>query len=221
MIAVAVVDDQELVRAGFRALLEVEPDMEVAGEAEDGRAAVELARRRRLDVMLMDIRMPGMDGIEAARLIRGAEDPPEVLALTTFDTDDNVFDALEAGVAGFLVKDTPPVQLLQAVRAAAAGGGAISPSVTRRLIDHVVASRLKRSADAVESQPVELLTPREHEVLQLVALGCSNREIAARLHISELTAKTHVSRVLTKLDVDSRLQAAAHAYRTGLVRPRQ
>lgn len=217
MIRVAVVDDQELVRAGFRALLEAEPGIEVMAEAGDGRTAVELARRHRLDVILMDIRMPGMSGIEATSHIRSMDDPPEVLILTTFDTDENAFDALEAGAAGFLIKDTPPSQLLDAVRAAAHGGTVISPVTTRRLVDHLVAARLSRERPVPDA--LDVLTEREREVLELVARGCSNREISARLHISELTAKTHVSRLLTKLGLDSRVQAAALAYETGLVRP--
>jgi DNA-binding NarL/FixJ family response regulator len=217
VIRVAVVDDQALVRAGFVALLDADADIEVVAEAGDGRAAVELAMAHRLDVMLMDIRMPGGDGIEATRRIRVLPDPPEVLILTTFDTDENAFDALEAGAAGFLVKDTPPVQLLEAVRAAAAGGSVISPATTRRLVDHLVAARLDRARPAAVA--LDGLTDREREVLGLVAQGCSNREISARLHISELTAKTHVSRVLAKLGVDSRVQAAAVAYQSGLTRP--
>jgi len=217
VIRVVVVDDQDLVRAGFSALLGVAPDIDVVGEAGDGHAGVELVRRHRLDVVLMDIRMPKMDGIEATKQIRAMDDPPEVLILTTFDTDENAFDALEAGAAGFLVKDTPPAQLLEAVRAAAGGGAVISPATTRRLVDHLVAARIAR--DRPVPTLLEVLTEREREVLALVARGCSNREISARLRISELTTKTHVSRVLTKLGVDSRVQAAALAYETGLVRP--
>jgi DNA-binding NarL/FixJ family response regulator len=165
--------------------------------------------------MLMDIRMPGGDGIEATRRVRELPSPPEVLILTTFDTDENAFDALEAGAAGFLVKDTPPVQLLEAVRAAAAGGAVISPVTTRRLVDHLVAARLERERPVPPA--LDRLTEREREVLVLVAQGCSNREISARLQIAELTAKTHVSRVLTKLGVDSRVRAAALAYRSSLI----
>lgn len=215
-IRVVIVDDQELVRAGFRALLDAEDDVEVVGEAGVGDAAVVTVAATGPDVVLMDIRMPGINGIEATRRIRRLDDPPEVLILTTFDTDENVFDALEAGAAGFLVKDTPPTQLIEALRAAVAGGAVISPATTRRLVDHLVATRLTRDRSA--PQGLELLTDREREVLELVALGCSNREIAARLTISELTAKTHVSRLLAKLEVSSRVQAAALAYRTGLVR---
>ena len=215
-IRVAIVDDQALVRAGFRALLDAEEGIEVVGEGATGPAGVDLARRCPLDVVLMDIRMPGTtNGVAATRMIRGLPEPPEVLILTTFDTDENVFDALEVGAAGFLVKDTPPVELIQAIRAAAAGGAVISPATTRRLVDHLVAARLARDREV----PPEFaaLTDRERQVLELIAHGCSNREIAGRLTISELTAKTHVSRVLTKLMVTSRVQAAALAYRTGLV----
>jgi DNA-binding NarL/FixJ family response regulator len=214
---VVVVDDQELVRAGFKALLDADPGIEVVAEAGDGRTAVDLARCHRLDVMLMDIRMPVTNGIEATRQIRALIEPPEVLILTTFDTDENAFDALEAGAAGFLVKDTPPAQLLNAIRAAAAGGSVISPATTRRLVDHLVAARIARGRQV--PQQLDSLTEREREVLTLVARGCSNREISARLQIAELTTKTHVSRVLTKLGLESRVQAAALAYETGLVRP--
>jgi DNA-binding NarL/FixJ family response regulator len=217
VIRVAVVDDQQLVRAGFLALLDADPGLDVVGEAGDGVAAVELARRHPLDVVLMDIRMPGLNGIEATRSIRAMPDPPEVLILTTFDTDDNAFDALEAGAAGFLVKDTPPAQLLEAIRAAAAGGTVISPATTRRLVDRLVATRMTR--DRPGPATLDELTEREREVLVLIARGRSNREISARLGIAELTTKTHVSRVLAKLGVDSRVQAAVLAYETGLVRP--
>lgn len=217
MIRVAVVDDQELVRAGFLALLDADPGLEVVGEAEDGAAGVDLVRRHRPDVILVDIRMPGMNGIETTRLIRAMPEPPEVLILTTFDTDENAFDALEAGAAGFLVKDTPPAQLLAAIRAAADGGAVISPVTTRRLIDSLVAARIVRDRPAPPG--FDRLTDREREVLSLIARGRSNRELSAQLFISELTAKTHVSRVLAKLGVNSRVQAAALAYESGLVRP--
>ncbi len=215
-IRVAIVDDQELVRAGFRALLDAEPGIEVVAEAATGERAVDLVPTYAPDVILMDIRMPGMNGIEATTQIRSLPEPPQVLILTTFDTDENVFDALEAGAAGFLIKDTPPVQLIEAIRAAAAGGAVISPTTTRRLVDHLVAARLRKERPA--SETLDVLTEREREVLELIAVGCSNREISARLTISELTAKTHVSRVLTKLGVTSRVQAAAVAHRSGLVR---
>ncbi|MGH8914688.1 MAG: response regulator [Acidimicrobiia bacterium] len=215
MIRVLIVDDQELVRAGFRALLDSDPEIDVVAEAGDGATAVGLAAQA--DVVLMDIRMPEMSGIEATRRIREAEDPPEILILTTFDTDDNAFDALEAGAAGFLVKDTPPAHLLEAVKAAAKGGSVISPTTTRRLVDHLVAARIDKPR--VRPSELQTLTGREVEVLELVARGCSNREISARLHISELTVKTHVSRVLTKLNLESRVQAAVLAYETGMIRP--
>jgi DNA-binding NarL/FixJ family response regulator len=216
---VVVADDQELVRAGFRALVDSDPELEVVAEAANGALAVEAVDHGGADVVLMDIRMPVMDGIEATRLLRAMDDPPEVLILTTFDTDENVFDALEAGAAGFLVKDTPPVQLLGAIKAAAHGGAVISPGTTRRLVDHLVAARTGPAS--APSASLALLTDREQEVLGLIAQGCSNREIAGRLFISELTAKTHVSRVLTKLGVVSRVQAAVVAHDAGLVRPRE
>jgi DNA-binding NarL/FixJ family response regulator len=216
-IRVVIVDDQQLVRAGFRALLDAEPDIEVVAEAGDGAAAVAAVETHRPEAVLMDIRMPGTNGIEATRRIRALDAPPEVLILTTFDTDENVFDALEAGAAGFLVKDTPPAQVIDALRAAVAGGAVISPVTTRRLLEHLVAARLRRDRPAPAG--LDVLTPREREILELVAQGCSNRELAARLTISELTVKTHVSRVLTKLGLTSRVQAAALAYRSGLVTP--
>lgn len=216
MIRVVIADDQALLRAGFRALLDSDPEIEVVAEAEDGERAVAAVAAHRPDVMLMDIRMPRLDGIAATRRVLAAADPPHVLILTTYDTDENVFDALEAGAVGFLVKDTPPAQLLEAVKSAVRGGATISPSTTRRLVDHLVASRLRRDRPAPPE--LEALTEREREVLQLIARGCSNREIAGRLHIAELTAKTHVSRILTKLSVESRVQAAVVAYETGLVR---
>lgn len=217
MIRVLVVDDQELVRAGFRALLDSDPELEVVGEAGNGREALDRLEESGADVVLMDIRMPEMNGIEATVHIRSRPDPPQVLILTTFDTDENAFDALEAGAAGFLVKDTPPLQLLEAVKAAVRGGAVISPATTRRLVDHLVAARIHE--DRVPPPELDALTDREREVLELVARGCSNREISALLHISELTAKTHVSRMLTKLSLESRVQAAAFAYESGVVRP--
>ncbi|MPZ54323.1 MAG: response regulator [Acidimicrobiia bacterium] len=215
MIKVLIVDDQELVRAGFHALIESAEDLEVVGEAGDGAAAIDIANVTPTDVILMDIRMPTMDGIEATRQIRAGKDAPEILILTTFDTDDNVFDALEAGAAGFLVKDTPPSQLLEAVRAAASGGSVISPPTARRLVPHLIAARGSKPSPPPS---LEILTDREREVLALVARGGSNREISAELYISELTTKTHVSRILTKLNLESRVQAAVLAYETGLVR---
>jgi DNA-binding NarL/FixJ family response regulator len=219
VIRVVVVDDQALVRGGFRALLDAEQDIEVVGEATDGREAVDVVREKAPDVVLMDIRMPRMDGIAATRqLVDGSAAAPRVLILTTFDTDDNVFDALEAGAVGFLVKDTPPTQLIAAIRAAVAGGAVISPATTRRLVDRIVASREPRHG-SYDPAVLDVLTSREREVLIMLARGLSNREIAARLVIAELTAKTHVSRVLTKLGLVSRVQAAVLAYEIGLVKP--
>ncbi len=219
MIRVLVVDDQVLVRAGFCALLEATEGVEVVGEAGDGEQAIEQVERLAPDVVLMDIRMPRLDGISATRRLSERDDAPRVLILTTFDTDDNVFDALEAGAVGFLVKDTPPAQLLDAVHAAVDGGAVISPVTTRRLVDRIIANRHAPPAPAPSSAVLDALTGREREVLQMIARGQSNREIAGSLFISELTAKTHVSRVLGKLGLSSRVQAAVLAYETGLVRP--
>lgn len=223
MIRVLVADDQALVRAGFVALLEATDGLRVVGEASDGLEVLELARQQSPDVVLMDIRMPRLDGISATRRLLAAgeptdREPPVVLVLTTFDTDDNVFDALEAGAVGFLVKDTPPVQPIAAVRAAVDGGAVISPVTTRRLVSRLV-SRRPTTTDTATLAALDRLTAREREVLVLIARGRSNREISNSLVISELTAKTHVSRVLAKLGVDSRVQAAVLAYETGLVRP--
>ena len=217
MIRVLVVDDQELVRAGFCVLLEAEDGFEVVGQAADGVEAIELADRLEPDVVLMDIRMPRLDGISATREVLQQTQPPRVLILTTFDTDENVFDALDAGAVGFLVKDTPPAQLVAAVRSAMEGGAVISPGTTRRLVDRIVATR--PPAPTMDSSVLDALTSRELEVLQMIARGLSNREMAARLFISEPTAKTHVSRVLGKLGLASRVQAAVLAYETGLVTP--
>lgn len=212
VVRVLVVDDQALVRAGFCALLEATEGLEVVGEAGDGEEAIDLAERLAPDVVLMDIRMPRLDGISATRRLTERADPPRVLILTTFDTDDNVFDALEAGAVGFLVKDTPPRQLQDAVRAAVDGGAVISPVTTRRLVERIVASRPAPQEPPLPSTALDGLTGREHEVLRMIARGQSNREIAGSLFISELTAKTHVSRVLGKLGLASRVQAAVLAY---------
>ena len=216
-IRVVVVDDQELVRAGFVVLLESDDAIEVVGQAVDGAEAVALVAQTGPDVVLMDIRMSVMDGIEATRVIRSTEGAPEVLILTTFDTDEHVFDALDAGAGGFLIKDTPPAQLLVAVKAAARGGAVISPTTTRRLLDYIVAARPGQQRTKPES--LEVLTARELEVLELVARGLSNAEIGERLYISDLTAKTHVSRILTKLNLPSRVHAVVLAYEMGLVIP--
>ncbi|WP_327366655.1 response regulator transcription factor [Streptomyces sp. NBC_01217] len=217
MIRVLLADDQRLVRAGFRSILEDEDDIEVVGEAGDGEAAVSACRELRPDVVLMDIRMPGMDGLEASRLIAGDEQlaSVKVVILTTFDLDDYVYGALRAGATGFLVKDTEPEELLQAVRVAARGDALISPSVTRRLIAEF-AGRVK----GPEPDPrLDVLTDREREVMQLVAAGLTNDEIAARLVLSPSTAKTHVSRIMSKLGARDRSQVVVLAYESGMVNP--
>ncbi|MEU4622990.1 response regulator transcription factor [Actinoplanes sp. NPDC023801] len=220
MISVVLADDQALVRAGFRALLDAEPGIEVVGEAADGLRAVEVVRQTRPDVVLMDIRMPGVDGLEATRRITA--DPElaatRVVILTTFELDEYVFEALRTGASGFLVKDTEPVDLLRGVRAVAAGDALLSPSVTRRVIGSFV------SAAATGRQPeppreLGQLTDREREVMVLVAEGLSNDEIAARLVISPATAKTHVSRTMIKLGARDRAQLVVQAYEAGLIRP--
>jgi len=217
-IRVAIVDDQALMRDGFSMILDAQPDIEVVGDAGDGRLGVELCRRTRPDVVLMDIRMPALDGIEATRLI--AADPDlqtKVLVLTTFDLDEYVYSALRAGASGYLLKDTPAKELVTAVRVIAQGEALLSPSVTRRLIEHF-ANEPAEPAAVAPSLPDDL-TDREREALELLAHGLSNREIAAGMYIGEATAKTHVSRLLTKLGVRDRVQAVVLAYETGLVRP--
>ncbi len=213
MIRVLLADDQGLVRAGFRMILRAEPDIEVVGEAADGRVAVERARELQPDVVLMDIRMPGMDGIEATRRVTGLDPPARVLVLTTFDLDEYVYESLRAGASAFLLKDAPEQQLIAAVRVVADGGSLFSPSVTRRLIEQFARPAPPSPAAIPE------LTPREQEVLRLVARGRSNAEIANELVVSEHTAKTHVASILQKLDLRNRVQAVVLAYETGLVRP--
>jgi DNA-binding NarL/FixJ family response regulator len=217
-IRVLLVDDQALIRAGFRMILEAEEDIEVVGECSDGTQAVDSVRRLKPDVVLMDIRMPEMDGIEATRLIAngGGEGAPRVLMLTTFDLDEYVYDALRAGASGFLLKDVPAEQLVDGIRVVAQGEALLAPSVTRRLIQE-----FSRGAFAQQSAPVELeeLTPRELEVFKLIARGMSNAEIAAELIVSETTVKTHVARVLMKLGVRDRVQAVVLAYESGVVAP--
>jgi len=217
VIRVLLADDQALVRAGFRALLDAQPDIEVVGEAGDGAAAVELASSANPDVVLMDIRMPVLDGLAATHKI--AADPRlgsvRIVILTTFELDEYVFEAIRIGASGFLVKDTEPADLLRGVRAVAAGNALLSPSVTRRLIAQF-AARSKRPRDAGR---LDVLTDREREVLALVAAGLTNDEIAERLVLSPLTVKTHVSRAMGKLDVRDRAQLVVLAYETGLVRP--
>jgi DNA-binding NarL/FixJ family response regulator len=214
---VVLVDDQPLLRTGFRMILSAEPDLLVVGEAGDGASAVELARRLRPDVVLMDIRMPGMDGIQATRALAGpgVEDPIKVLMLTTFGLDEYVVESLRAGASGFLLKDAPAEDLVEAIRVVAAGEALLAPSVTRRLLDRV-ASRLPPAHDDTIPALSEL-TERELEVLKLVARGLSNAEIAEKLVVSETTVKTHVSRILGKLDLRDRVQVVILAYETGLI----
>jgi DNA-binding NarL/FixJ family response regulator len=220
VISVLLADDQALVRAGFRALLNAEPDIEVVAEAADGVEAVRLAQQTTPDVVLMDIRMPGVDGLEATRRI--AADPAlsgtKVVILTTFELDEYVFEALRTGASGFLVKDTEPVELLRGVRAVAAGDALLSPSVTRRVIGEFATPGGRVHAGV---PPTELaqLTDREREVMVLVGEGLSNDEIASRLVISPATAKTHVSRAMIKLGARDRAQLVVYAYEAGLIRP--
>jgi DNA-binding NarL/FixJ family response regulator len=216
-IRVLIADDQALVRAGFRMLLSAEAELEVVGEATNGRQALDAASRLRPDVILMDIRMPELDGLEATRrLLAGAADEgaPRVLILTTFDLDEYVYEALRAGASGFLLKDAPPEQLLDAIRVVAAGDGLLAPSVTRRVI-----AEFARRPAAVRPPELDELTARELEVLQLIARGLSNAEIAKELFLGETTVKTHVARVLQKLHLRDRVQAVVLAYESGLVEP--
>jgi DNA-binding NarL/FixJ family response regulator len=217
-IGVVIADDQALVRGGFRVLVDSAPDMVVLGEASDGTEAVALAREQRPDVVLMDIRMPVADGIEATRRIKADEATAavKVLILTTFDLDEYVFAALRAGASGFMLKDTSPEELLAGIRVIAAGDGLLSPSVTRRLIENFAT----RPAPAVPTAPaLDVLTEREREVLAEVARGLSNTQIAEHLHMSTATAKTHVSRLFTKLGARDRAQLVVIGYETGLVNP--
>ncbi len=216
MINVLVVDDHALIRSGLTGMLGAQPDITILGEADDGVAAVRLAGELRPDVVVMDIRMPKMDGIEAARRISRQPHAPRLLMLTTFDLDQYVYEALQAGAAGFLLKDAPPGQLAEAVRTVATGDALLAPAVTKRLI-----ARFLRvpPAPAAAAKAADRLTDRELEVLRLVARGLSNGELAAELHLSDATVKTHVSRVLTKLDLRDRVQAVVYAYEQGLVTP--
>jgi DNA-binding NarL/FixJ family response regulator len=215
-IGVLIADDQALVRAGFRMILEADESIRVVSEASDGAQAIEASRRTRPDIVLMDIRMPVMDGLEATRRIVAGKDPPRVLMLTTFDLDEYIFDALVAGASGFLLKDVAPEELVAGVRTIAQGDSLLSPSVTRRLIEAFV-----RDHPRTPPQPagLEELTARELEILGLVARGLSNAEIAEHLVVSSTTVKTHVARVLDKLGLRDRVQAVVLAYETGVIRP--
>jgi DNA-binding NarL/FixJ family response regulator len=215
LIRVVIVDDQSLVRAGFRMVLSSQQDMAVTGEAGDGAEALRLLARTPADVVVMDIRMPVMDGVEATRRLCAADGGPRVLVLTTFDTDEDAFAALQAGASGFLLKNVPPEELLAAIRVVASGESVVAPRITRRLLDRFAGQLAPPQADG----RLGALTEREREVLLLVAQGMSNAEIAEKLYVAEATVKTHVGRILTKLDLRDRVQAVVLAYETGLVRP--
>jgi DNA-binding NarL/FixJ family response regulator len=210
VIRVAIADDQELVRAGFKMIVGSQPDMEVTGEAADGRQAVDVIRREKPDVVLMDIRMPHMDGLEATRQVVGMT---RVVILTTYELDEYVFDALSAGASGFLLKAAPPEDLIKAIRVVASGDALLAPSVTRRLIQEFAR---RPEPQARKAKQLEALTDRELDVLREVARGLSNAEIAASLHVAETTVKTHVAHVLDKLELRDRVQAVILAYETGL-----
>ena len=215
MIRILIADDQELVRTGFRVVLDAEPDLEVIGEAADGLTAIEAAKTLQPDIVLMDIRMPNLDGIEATRRIAAGDGSPRILILTTFDLDDYVYEALRAGASGFLLKDARAEELRQAVRMVASGDALLSPAITRRLIE----SYTRRPPPTVHPAPLAELTPRELEVLRHVARGLSNSEIAKELIIGDATIKTHVARIFSKLDLHDRAQAVVLAYESGLVQP--
>ena len=218
MIRVLIVDDQSLVRAGFRMILEAEDDVEVVGEASDGTEALEAAAEHAPDVILMDVRMPNVDGLEATRrLLEGKSEGPRVLILTTFDLDEYVWEALHAGASGFLLKDTPPEQLVDAIRVVAAGDALLAPAITRRVIEEFVS---RPPASARRPAPgLDELTARELEMLRYVARGLSNAEIAEAAFVSETTVKTHVAHILMKLRLRDRVQAVVYAYEHGIVAP--
>ncbi|GGM84772.1 DNA-binding response regulator [Longimycelium tulufanense] len=215
MVRVLLVDDQELMRMGFRMVLDAQEDLQVVGEAGDGAEAVRMAAELRPDVVLMDVRMPVLDGVEATKRIV-AEETAKVLVMTTFDLDEYALAALRNGASGFMLKDTPPADLVSAVRSVASGDAVVSPSVTKRLLDRFLGASGGELRDA---KVLDVLTEREREVLVLIAKGLSNTEIAEKLFLSEATVKTHVGRILAKLDLRDRVQAVVLAYETGLVRP--
>jgi DNA-binding NarL/FixJ family response regulator len=215
MIRVLVADDQSLVRAGFRMIIDAQPDMRVVADASDGADALEGVRRHRPDVVLMDIRMPVLDGIAATRRIATTADAPRVVILTTWDLDEYVFEALSAGASGFLLKDVPPEDLVRAIRVTAAGDALCAPSVTRKLIEAFTSGRATTTAAVA----LDSLTEREREILELMARGLSNGEVGQCLHVGESTVKTHVGHILGKLELRDRVQAVILAYEAGLVRP--
>jgi DNA-binding NarL/FixJ family response regulator len=216
-IKVLIADDQVLVRSGFRMILEARDDLEVVGEAGDGEQAIRLAGQTRPDVILMDVRMPGLDGVSATARLTAAPDPPKVIILTTYDLEEPLYAALRAGASGFLLKDVRPAGLVEAIRVVAGGDALLAPTATRRLLDRFLVTDV---TPAAPSGRLDRLTEREREVLALVARGASNAEIADRLTVTEATVKTHVSAVLRKLEVRDRVQAVVLAYDLGLVRPR-
>ena len=215
-IRVVIVDDQALVRAGFKMILQAQPDIHVVGEAGDGEQALGLMRTLKPDVALMDIRMPGLDGIEATRKVTAEGMPVRVVILTTYDLDEYVFDALAAGATGFLLKHVPPEELVHGVRAAAAGDSLLAPSVTRRLIEEFTK---QRTPIQPRSKAFDSLTERERDVLRYLARGLSNAEIAAEMHVGEATVKTHVAHLLDKLELRDRVQAVIYAYEAGVIKP--
>ena len=218
--SILLVDDQPMLRMGYRMVLDAQPDLTVVGEAEDGLAAIEVTARLEPDVVLMDVRMPGLDGVQATERIVASGSRSRIIILTTFDLDEYAYGALRAGASGFLLKDAPPPDLLSAIRAVATGDAVVAPSVTRRLLEQF-ARHLPRPEDTPErvDTRVDLLTPRERELLVEVARGLSNAEIAERLVLSEATVKTHVGSILGKLELRDRVQIVVFAYETGLVRP--
>ena len=215
-IRVLIVDDQALIRAGFRMILDAQPDLEVVGEAADGSTAIDAVRTLRPDVVLMDIRMPGVDGIEATRRLTELDVPSKIVILTTYDLDEYVFDALAAGASGFLLKHVPPEELVHGVRVAASGDALLAPSITKRLIEEFAKHRAPVRAGGTD---LHTLTDREQEVIRLLGRGLSNPEIARELKVGEATVKTHVAHVLDKLELRDRVQAVIFAYEIGLIKP--
>lgn len=214
---VVLADDHDLIRGGLRGLLQAAGDIEVVGEAADGAQAVATAAQLTPDVVVMDVRMPGLDGIEATRRIVADRPETRILILTTFDLDEYAVEGLKAGASGFLLKDVPPAELVAAIRTVAEGDAVVAPTVTRRLLDRFIRGQVE--GQAVDAARLEVLTAREYEVLELIGLGHTNQEIAGRLTLSEATVKTHVSRILAKLELRDRVQAVILAYQTRLVRP--